>query len=166
MITVRSRRERSAYTQTECGVLFTRRHRPRRRFHCRPSCPEKKGKQRKKTMWWACTYVVGTLLLLGPRLVGRGLVEVRLQKRRPSTPHIPTIHDQHTFFSSSSSSFHFAPRSLPISPITRVLSVTKPTTTATTSSRALTDTGVGVLRLDPHPPVLAEEHVCGQCPLG
>lgn len=71
----------------------------------------------------------------------------------------------HTFFSSSSSSFHLAPRSLPISPVRRVPSA--PVAVATNADDCkLTETGVGVLSFDPLAPVLAEEHVRGQGTLG
>ena len=70
-----------------------------------------------------------------------------------------------TFFSSSSSSFHLAPRSFPISPVRRVPSA--PVAVATDEyDRKLTETGIGVLSFDPLAPVLAKEHVRGQGALG
>jgi hypothetical protein len=68
-----------------------------------------------------------------------------------------------TFFSSSSSSFHLAPRSLPTSP-TR--SQSPQPTSGTLEQERQTETRVGVLGPDPLAPVLAEEHVRRERTLG
>lgn len=59
-------------------------------------------------------YLVGSLLLLGSDLVLCRHLDVRLEQVLARYPNVSVY--AHTFFSSSSSSFHFAPRSLPTSP--------------------------------------------------
>jgi len=58
-----------------------------------------------------------------------------------------------TFFSSSSSSFHLAPRSLPTSPVKRVYM------DIIGSGDPLTEPSIRVLSLDSLSPVLAKEHI-------
>ena len=71
-----------------------------------------------------------------------------------------------TFFSSSSSSFHFAPSSLPTSPVKSELTLSPGFRTVEKRAKRRTEARVRILCLDPLSPVLAEEHVRRERTLG
>jgi len=71
-----------------------------------------------------------------------------------------TANELHTFFSSSESSFHLAPSSLPTSP-NQTVRIMK-----NLATRQRTEAGVRVLGLDPLAPVLAKEHIGRESTLG
>lgn len=80
------------------------------------------------------TYIIGRLLILCPRLVLRSLFNIWLASADPSQNQTGNLQEPHTFFSLSSSSFHFVPSSLPISPVQQQLFSTWRATKAITST--------------------------------
>ena len=121
------------------------------------------------------TTLFGGLCLLGPEVNSRKKIE-EAHSRQPRTPSPPRrapcpwqpyqgragwninaytepSADVFTFFSSSSSSFHLAPRSLPTSPVNTVEN------RYTRNRDRLTEPSIRILSLDSLSPVLAEEHV-------
>lgn len=68
---------------------------------------------------------------------------------------------ERTCLSSSSSSFHLAPRSLPTSPMMRILENEKDW-----KKHWHTETSIWVLSLDSFPPILTEKHVRGKSTFG